>query len=103
MSLSSIVKAVNGSSLMIEGGASVISSILSSVDGVLPHRLIVTVAPNYVGNDGVGVDLQDSQATRTLQHIVTEQFGRDSVVVCRRPSSTDRLLRGVSQTKLHAT
>lgn len=89
MSLSSIVKAVNGSSLMIEGGASVISSILSSADGVLPHRLIVTVAPNFVGNDGVGVDLQDTEATRSLQHIVSERFGRDSVVVCRRPSSSE--------------
>lgn len=87
MSLSAIVRSVNGSSLMIEGGASVISSILSSPDSQLPHRLLVTVAPNYVGNDGVSANIADSQAASQLQHITTEQFGTDSVVVCGRPSA----------------
>ncbi|GAA5831403.1 hypothetical protein JCM11251_004014 [Rhodosporidiobolus azoricus] len=68
-----------GRSVMVEGGASVITSFLASA---LVDLVIVTVAPVLVGSEGVsvtqpGVDLPE------LEHLQTEVYGRDTVFVCR--------------------
>ncbi|GAA5974053.1 hypothetical protein JCM11641_008236 [Rhodosporidiobolus odoratus] len=70
---------VFGRSLMVEGGASVITSFLASG---LVDLFIVTVAPVLVGDQGIsvtqpGVDLPE------LEHGKTQVFGRDTIFVCR--------------------
>ncbi|CAE6450162.1 unnamed protein product [Rhizoctonia solani] len=87
-------------SVMVEGGQRVISSMLTGrhVDGSpLVDALIITVAPNLIGFDGVGV-LQQGKKVRSgpyfqyhsdpaqlpaLKHIQSEQFGIDTVIACR--------------------
>ncbi|GAA5944888.1 hypothetical protein JCM10213_006625 [Rhodosporidiobolus nylandii] len=68
-----------GRSLMVEGGASVISSFLASK---LVDLVIVTVAPVLVGAEGVSVTRPGLDVPE-LEHLATEVFGRDTVFVCR--------------------
>ena len=49
------LQAIGVRSLMVEGGASIISSFLQSG---LVNSLIVTVCPTIVGNEGVGYDVK---------------------------------------------
>ncbi|GAA5890946.1 hypothetical protein JCM6882_008863 [Rhodosporidiobolus microsporus] len=70
---------VFGRSLMVEGGASVITSFLASG---LVDLVFVTVAPVLVGSEGVsvtqpGIDLPE------LEHLKTEAYGKDTVFICR--------------------
>lgn len=71
-------------SLMIEGGAGVISSVLSSsslgngADNL--DRVIVTIAPTFVGEDGVAVNLGNTGSSSSLQPLATKSFGRDVVI-----------------------
>ncbi|ORZ18766.1 dihydrofolate reductase-like domain-containing protein [Absidia repens] len=62
-------------SVMVEGGSRIIQSCLTSgsVD-----QLIVTIAPVYVGNQGV-----DVSATTELDHVHYLTFGRDIVMAAR--------------------
>lgn len=84
---------------MVEGGSSVISSFLYSG---LADRLVVTVAPTWIGQDGIPVTRTSGydsvgrvhSATQNLaevlhqlwmpklQHIASEQFGVDTVFAC---------------------
>jgi len=64
-------------SVMVEGGARVIQSFLSS--GHLVDALIVTTAPVLVGRDGVGYG-EGLEQVPSLKYIHTELLGRDTVV-----------------------
>lgn len=52
-------------SLMVEGGASVISSFLQSG---LVNSLIVTVCPTIVGKDGIAYDVKEEVRVFQLVH-----------------------------------
>ena len=62
-------------SLMIEGGAQVISSLLQRQD--LIDVLIITVGKTMFGSQGVGYD---GAPLMTLQHVATREFGSDTVI-----------------------
>ncbi|KAJ3553419.1 hypothetical protein NM688_g3624 [Phlebia brevispora] len=72
-------------SLMVEGGASVIQSFMADASGSgTPHyvdTVIVTVAPLFVGAEGVsyGAAVTDLK-TPAFHHLRTELVGRDAVV-----------------------
>ncbi|GAA5853497.1 hypothetical protein JCM8547_002478 [Rhodosporidiobolus lusitaniae] len=68
-----------GRSLMVEGGASVITSFLASG---LVDLVIVTVAPVLVGAEGVSVT-QPGIKIPILEHLRTEVYGKDTVFVCK--------------------
>jgi len=81
-------------SLMVEGGASIIGSFLA--EATPSHRMqsdmhrsvvdtvIVTVAPTFVGDDGVGYGAGLSKEhIPKLQHIRTEVIGQDTVIAAR--------------------
>ncbi|BFZ63933.1 2,5-diamino-6-(ribosylamino)-4(3H)-pyrimidinone 5'-phosphate reductase [Saitoella coloradoensis] len=80
---SDILKAVYNAgitSLMIEGGARVIADVLQqrAADAV-----IVTIAPVYVGKEGVGIDVDGSgggEGEGWLKDVVWERFGGDVVL-----------------------
>lgn len=70
-------------SVMVEGGAQVISSFME--ENVV-DTLIMTIAPVFVGDAGIGYRYPVSPSDSTtkfdkLKYITTEKFGRDSVVV----------------------
>jgi len=68
---------------MIEGGATVISTLLSEpcVPGEQSlTRLIVTIAPSFVGEDGVAVQLPNKGQLHVMRPLATKTFGRDVVV-----------------------
>ncbi|KDQ63130.1 hypothetical protein JAAARDRAFT_29131 [Jaapia argillacea MUCL 33604] len=88
-------------SLMVEGGARVIGSFLSEVSSscvtdpatAQPYRdegrgvvdmLVVTVAPTFVGDDGIGygIDMSGNQVP-SIEHVRTEVIGRDAVFAVR--------------------
>jgi 2,5-diamino-6-(ribosylamino)-4(3H)-pyrimidinone 5'-phosphate reductase len=62
---------------MVEGGARIIQSFLTS--GHLVDTLIVTTAPVLVGSNGVGYG-RGLEQVPGLRHISTELLGRDAVV-----------------------
>ncbi|KAM0793029.1 hypothetical protein ACM66B_000520 [Microbotryomycetes sp. NB124-2] len=70
---------VLGSSVMIEGGAKMISNVLAQG---LANLVIVTVSPNIVG-DGVSAYKQGVKYP-DMQFVASKQFGTDTVVVLRR-------------------
>lgn len=81
-------------SLMVEGGASIIESFLAEASSShctqsdtrrnIVDTVIVTVAPIFVGGDGIGygLGLGEEQIPK-LQHIQTEVIGQDTVVAAR--------------------
>ncbi|KAJ3020872.1 UNVERIFIED_CONTAM: 2,5-diamino-6-(ribosylamino)-4(3H)-pyrimidinone 5'-phosphate reductase [Siphonaria sp. JEL0065] len=88
LSILSILKRDFGiSSIMVEGGARVISSFLNSD---LVDRIIITIAPLFVG-DGVKAIAENTDdktnasgnVTRRLVDPVYKQFGRDIVVAAK--------------------
>ncbi|KAK7058532.1 2,5-diamino-6-(ribosylamino)-4(3H)-pyrimidinone 5'-phosphate reductase [Paramarasmius palmivorus] len=72
-------------SLMVEGGARVIKSFFA--DESVVDTIIVTIAPTFVGDDGVGYNVGQGQGT-TFRPVATELFGRDSVVALLRQTNT---------------
>ncbi|KAM0752723.1 bacterial bifunctional deaminase-reductase [Meredithblackwellia eburnea MCA 4105] len=77
---------VKNSSLMVEGGASVISSFLASG---LVDLVVITIAPVFVGAEGVSMMKDMGADFPSFEHVRTKSFGRDVVVVLQRsPSST---------------
>jgi len=75
-----------GRSLMIEGGARIIASCLAAPPPGLVDLVIVTVAPVFVGEGGVGAIAPGRKGEGRpprLEHVRTEVFGQDSVVVAR--------------------
>ncbi len=65
---------------MVEGGARIIRSFLSSATSeCLVDALIVTTAPILVGRDGVGYGEGLGQVP-SMNHVITELVGRDTVV-----------------------
>jgi len=89
-SLLTTVRTLGIRSLMVEGGARVIKSFLTSTQqhsattssGGTVDAIIVTVAPTFVGQEGVGYgeDLLGSKMP-PMRHTFTELFGRDTVIV----------------------
>ncbi|GJE89464.1 RibD family protein [Phanerochaete sordida] len=85
VSLPSMLKALRKlgvRSLMVEGGARVIQSFLaaSTEKARLVDTVIVTVAPVFVGDEGVGYGANlSSSSVDKLQHAQTAVFGRDVV------------------------
>ncbi|KAI1320367.1 2,5-diamino-6-(ribosylamino)-4(3H)-pyrimidinone 5'-phosphate reductase [Mortierella claussenii] len=73
-------------SLMVEGGASIISSFLKSslVDSVL-----VTIAPVYVGLDGISA-VQNAEAAAKFEHISYHPLGRDVMMVAKPRQTPDQ-------------
>ncbi|KAF4604823.1 2,5-diamino-6-(ribosylamino)-4(3H)-pyrimidinone 5'-phosphate reductase [Pleurotus pulmonarius] len=72
-------------SLMVEGGASVIKSFftgVSNTSGDFVDAVIVTVAPVFVGQQGVGYDL-DLQNSSGVQHVHSEVLGKDAVLMLK--------------------
>lgn len=65
-------------SLMVEGGATVISSLLSAHPDLV-DTIVVTVAPTFVGDQGVAyhAPLQNSR----FKHVVTQVIDGDSVFI----------------------
>lgn len=86
LSLEAIVKAfglTGEHSLMIEGGASVISTILAtyaSSSFCNLDRVIVTIAPTYVGEDGIAIRLEKEGTIGSMQPMASKSFGRDVVI-----------------------
>ncbi|KIO22479.1 hypothetical protein M407DRAFT_245132 [Tulasnella calospora MUT 4182] len=82
----SILRKLGVKSLMVEGGQQVISSFLShkssSTGKSAVDSIIVTVAPTYVGNEGVGA-LDEGQLPAKVAHVSSTVMGRDSIVACR--------------------
>ncbi|KAG8911691.1 2,5-diamino-6-(ribosylamino)-4(3H)-pyrimidinone 5'-phosphate reductase [Tulasnella sp. 417] len=82
----STLRAHGVKSLMVEGGQQVISSFLShnasSTGKNVLDTIIVTVAPTYVGNEGVSA-LDDGQLPAKVVHVSSTVMGRDSIVACR--------------------
>ncbi|KPV78690.1 uncharacterized protein RHOBADRAFT_41233 [Rhodotorula graminis WP1] len=75
-----------GRSLMVEGGARIIASCLAAPPPGIVDLVIVTVAPVLVGEDGVSAVAPRKAgqgAPPRLEHVRTELFGQDSVVVVR--------------------
>jgi len=68
-------------SLMVEGGAKVIQSFLTSAKSSV-DVIIVTVAPILVGDNGVGYGT-NLYSLPELEHMQTELFGKDSVMAMR--------------------
>ncbi|KAL0951648.1 hypothetical protein HGRIS_008328 [Hohenbuehelia grisea] len=71
-------------SLMVEGGATVIKSFF---DQLTPHpetrlvdSVIVTVAPLFVGNDGVGYGVEMEKAS-SLRYTETVHLGDDTIIM----------------------
>jgi 2,5-diamino-6-(ribosylamino)-4(3H)-pyrimidinone 5'-phosphate reductase len=81
-------------SLMVEGGASIIGSFLAEASPLhsthnntnrsIVDTVIVTVAPTFVGDDGIGygAGLRKEHIPK-LQHIRTEVIGQDTVIAAR--------------------
>ncbi|POY73902.1 hypothetical protein BMF94_3073 [Rhodotorula taiwanensis] len=83
-----------GRSLMVEGGASVLSSFLSATvpapsatptDERVPlvDLVIVTVAPTLIGREGVAIPWLAADSIPRLEPIRTEVVGNDTVFFCR--------------------
>ncbi|KAJ8084560.1 2,5-diamino-6-(ribosylamino)-4(3H)-pyrimidinone 5'-phosphate reductase [Marasmius tenuissimus] len=75
-------------SLMVEGGARVIKSFFAEEFSSSPgqgiiDKIIVTVAPTFVGHNGVGYGIDLEEDTRFL-HASTGLFGRDTVFTLSR-------------------
>ncbi|KAF4606321.1 2,5-diamino-6-(ribosylamino)-4(3H)-pyrimidinone 5'-phosphate reductase [Pleurotus pulmonarius] len=89
-------------SLMVEGGASVIKSFftgVSNTSGDFVDAVIVTVAPVFVGQQGVGYDLDLQNVRRSIslsfsfrlscfqssgvQHVHSEVLGKDAVLMLK--------------------
>ncbi|KAK4054732.1 tRNA(m(1)G37)methyltransferase [Microbotryomycetes sp. JL201] len=68
-----------GSSVMIEGGAKVISNVLAQG---LSDLVIVTISPQIVG-DGVSA-YSDTHTYPPMKHVASKQFGVDTIMVFRR-------------------
>lgn len=66
-------------SVMIEGGASVIDSVLSS--RVTVHKVIVTVSPTHVGEAGYGYTTSALWNAPHLHQVATLELGPDTIVV----------------------
>ncbi|KAG0298421.1 2,5-diamino-6-(ribosylamino)-4(3H)-pyrimidinone 5'-phosphate reductase [Linnemannia gamsii] len=66
-------------SVMVEGGASVISSFLKSG---LVASFLLTIAPVYVGKDGVSA-VEDAEAAPEFDGISYHALGRDVMMVAR--------------------
>lgn len=70
-------------SLMIEGGAGVISTVLSTYatyGSCHLDKVIVTIAPTFVGDDGVAIKLEEAGSTDSMQPVASRTFGRDVVI-----------------------
>ncbi|KAI4726626.1 putative riboflavin biosynthesis protein Rib7 [Aureobasidium sp. EXF-10728] len=71
-------------SIMIEGGGSVINSLLSAENANLVNSVIVTIAPTWLGQGGVVVSptrKEGNLPVARLQHTKWQQLG-DDVVLC---------------------
>ncbi|KAI0053418.1 dihydrofolate reductase [Auriscalpium vulgare] len=67
-------------SIMVEGGARVIQSFLSTAASEqLVDALIITVAPTFVGGDGISY-VERLEDVPGIRHISTETLGKDVVV-----------------------
>jgi len=66
-------------SVMIEGGASVIDSVLSSHIAV--HKVVVTVSPSHVGEAGYGYATSALWKAPQLHQVATLRLGPDTIVV----------------------
>ncbi|KAK0230454.1 dihydrofolate reductase-like domain-containing protein [Armillaria fumosa] len=64
-------------SLMVEGGARVIGSFLAERDSV--DTVIITIAPKFVGNQGVGYGVDIIQASQ-YEHLESQAVGCDTVI-----------------------
>jgi len=76
-------------SLMVEGGARIIESFFAepaSFSSVNIDTIIVTVAPRFVGDDGIGYNVKLGDAA-DFKFVDSRVFGRDSVVVLKAVSS----------------
>ncbi|KAF9526423.1 dihydrofolate reductase-like domain-containing protein [Crepidotus variabilis] len=71
-------------SLMVEGGAKVIESFLSSKD---VDRLVITAAPVFVGAAGVGYSLTSTTPVYKVVH--KENIGKDTVLVLEVTASNE--------------
>ncbi|KAF5368408.1 hypothetical protein D9758_002165 [Tetrapyrgos nigripes] len=86
LSLPAVLKSLHDMgirSLMVEGGARVIRSFFSaSTSSRLVDSIIVTVAPTFVGDDGVGYSYDSALEGHNsgFKHAFTQVIGRDSVV-----------------------
>ncbi|KAF8808146.1 hypothetical protein BYT27DRAFT_7190263 [Phlegmacium glaucopus] len=88
LSLPAILKSLGDlgiQSLMVEGGAYVIGSFFEAPENI--DTLIITVAPVFLGSDGVGyqckypvLELSDSKRQARFKEVHTELIGRDTVI-----------------------
>lgn len=76
-------------SVMVEGGAQVISSLLwAAQGGVVIDHVIITIGKTMLGSSGVGYAVPEGMWSR-FELVATEEFGEDTVVVFR-PRTTDQ-------------
>lgn len=67
-------------SIMVEGGARIIQSFLSStVESGIIDTLVVTTAPGFIGRDGVGYG-EGLSRVPGMRYVATEVMGKDTVV-----------------------
>ncbi|KAF9900888.1 2,5-diamino-6-(ribosylamino)-4(3H)-pyrimidinone 5'-phosphate reductase [Lobosporangium transversale] len=77
--LLSVLHQQSAGSLMVEGGAGIISTFLKSG---LVDSFLVTIAPVYVGDIGVSA-MQDTESALKLDDISYHSLGRDVMIVAK--------------------
>ncbi|EIM92914.1 dihydrofolate reductase, partial [Stereum hirsutum FP-91666 SS1] len=83
LDLSAVLKALRAEdikSVMVEGGARIIQSFLSStVESGIIDTLVVTTAPGFIGRDGVGYG-EGLSRVPGMRYVATEVMGKDTIV-----------------------
>ncbi|KAG8856242.1 2,5-diamino-6-(ribosylamino)-4(3H)-pyrimidinone 5'-phosphate reductase [Tulasnella sp. 330] len=70
-------------SVMVEGGAQVISRFLESPQADV-DSVIITVSPMWVGSDGLNaISMAEGHVLPKLEHVKSVVMGKDTVVACR--------------------
>lgn len=86
LDLPSVLRALRSEgikSIMVEGGAKIIQSFLSTaVNHNTIDTLVVTTAPGFIGRDGVGYG-EGLDRVPGLRHFATEIMGKDTVIAMK--------------------
>ncbi|PPQ63836.1 hypothetical protein CVT24_009786 [Panaeolus cyanescens] len=82
-SILKVLRDLGITSLMVEGGAKIISSFLAESESLV-DTLIVTIAPTFIGDAGVGYSYTQTSDAGSLQMTETQSMGKDVVVVMKK-------------------
>ncbi|GJJ13218.1 hypothetical protein Clacol_007469 [Clathrus columnatus] len=83
-SVLSTLRSLGIRSLMVEGGQRVITSFLSDAGKYdLIDSLIITVAPTFIGKQGISALSNETTDIPALNHVSSIVLGKDTVIACR--------------------